>query len=253
VAASLHVAFVRCGHSLTVMQQDGAETSPGKYSFKASCSVRGIACPSPATQLIFKALGALYGSILFWVGLWTALDADFFQRSLQRDMTYTSPPLKTLPLLRVEHCSCAGTPPSALLSWSLRIASTPTRALMAGAPPRHRLQMLSHVVPFSFFDAWPVAIDFKTVRRVRITPLSTILQPPSFSTAIVVSSPRVVCSCALAPSLSTALHLHSLMLLQYMQCAVREKRIFAVLCCDLLLLLLLLIGLVGCLLFWLGL
>ena len=59
-------------------------------------------------------------------------------------------------------------------------------------------------------------------------------------------------SCALAPSLSTAVRLQSLMLLQYMQSAVREKRIFAVLCCDLLLLLLLLMGLVGCLLFWLG-
>jgi hypothetical protein len=42
------------------------------------------------------------------------------------------------------------------------------------------------------------------------------------------------------------------MLPQYMQCAVREKRVFAVLCCDVLLLLLLLMGLVGCLLFWLG-
>jgi hypothetical protein len=42
------------------------------------------------------------------------------------------------------------------------------------------------------------------------------------------------------------------MLLQYMQCAVREKRVLAVLCCDVMLLLLLLMGLVGCLLFWLG-
>lgn len=43
-----------------------------------------------SAQLIFKALIALYGSILFWVGLWTSLDADFFPRSLQRDPTYTA-------------------------------------------------------------------------------------------------------------------------------------------------------------------
>jgi hypothetical protein len=40
-------------------------------------------------QLIAKALIALYGSILFWVGLWTSLDVDFSKRSLQRDLCYT--------------------------------------------------------------------------------------------------------------------------------------------------------------------
>jgi hypothetical protein len=40
-------------------------------------------------QFIAKALIALYGSILFWVGLWTSLDTDFYPRSLQRDMSYT--------------------------------------------------------------------------------------------------------------------------------------------------------------------
>jgi hypothetical protein len=166
--------FVPCDHRLTVMQQDCAETSPGKYSFKVRAQRAAPPAPHPAAQLIFKALCALYGSILFWVGLWTALDADFFQRSLQRDMTCAAPPLTTAPRSRVKHCSCAGTPPSALLSWSLQIVSTPTRALMAGAPPRRRLQMRSHVAPHSFFDAWPVANAFKTVRRVRITRLSAI-------------------------------------------------------------------------------
>jgi hypothetical protein len=170
--------FVLCDNSLTLMQKDGAETSPGKYSFKVRAQCAASHAPHPAAQLIFKALGALYGSILFWVGLWTSLDADFFQRSLQRDVTCTAPPLTTAPRLRVENFSCAGTPPSALLSWSLRIASTPMRVLMAGAPPRRRLQMRSHVVQFSFFDEWPVAKAFKTVRYVRITRIS-------------VSSPRV--------------------------------------------------------------
>jgi hypothetical protein len=39
---------------------------------------------------------------------------------------------------------------------------------------------------------------------------------------------------------------------QYMDRAVREKRIVEVLVCDVALLLLILMGLVGCLLFWLG-
>jgi len=44
-----------------------------------------------APQLIAKALVALYGSIFFWVGLWTSLDADFFPRSLERDLSYARP------------------------------------------------------------------------------------------------------------------------------------------------------------------
>ncbi len=40
--------------------------------------------------------------------------------------------------------------------------------------------------------------------------------------------------------------------LQYMRAAVRERRVFAVLLCDAALMLLMLVGLVGCLLFWLG-
>jgi len=45
--------------------------------------------PANFPQLIVKALVALYGSILFWVGAWTILDTDTFTRSLQRDLSYT--------------------------------------------------------------------------------------------------------------------------------------------------------------------
>ena len=64
---------------------NGETQFQGVHAYAPSCQL----ISAKIEQLIAKALIALYGSILFWVGLWTSLDLDFFKRSLQRDLCYT--------------------------------------------------------------------------------------------------------------------------------------------------------------------
>ena len=95
------------------------------------------------------------------------------------------------------------------------------------------------LTPRSFFDSCGAVDAFKDVRSFLF--LSQSLFVRSKSLVQICSSPHQ--PLAIKPLIPA---------LQYMRGAVRERRVFAVLLCDAALMLLMFVGLVGCLLFWLG-
>jgi hypothetical protein len=105
-------------------------------------------------------------------------------------------------------------------------------ASLSSRQPQRALSL----TPRSFFDSCGTVDAFKNVSAL------------SQSLLVRFASLEQTCSSLHQPLAITRLT----GALQYMRGAVREKRVFALLLCDAALMLLMLVGLVGCLLFWLG-
>lgn len=152
---------------------------PGRYSFKVRAFNRHTHALAEFPQLIVKALVALYGSILFWVGAWTILDIDTFPRSLQRDLSYTFAGL-ALMFAADSFYSNAGIDGRCGSRWEMQRSEsfTHTRQLLRRLAHRQRFQ--TGAAPFP-----PVPLRLASfLTRTRFVHRADVCRvPPFFNTA----------------------------------------------------------------------